>query len=193
MSASRTNKSIAATTKAEDPRITAARAAFAKKTKASSATKKTATAQAAEASVGGAQADVLDAAEPKLTYKQKWDKLISSFYDLQNDPEHASHVPSWKRVLCALAVSTLVGFGISSMAAPIISLLVLSTAALTASAFMSALVMILASAITLLTIWFAGSYAFTKVMDGTVERKLIAAKNWVTGLFSSDEAEPLHV
>lgn len=185
----RTNKTTAQSNKAEDPRIVAARAAHAaKKAEAAAKAKK----PVAKAAVEVADEVVPPADAEAGDIKSAWQKFIGAFDELHNHPDFTA--PSWQRVVCSVIASSLAGSGVVYLGGSIVSILVLGTMALTASAFLTMVVMVIGYALTLLAAFLLGGRVHKFIMTGECDVTFAAVKSKVTGFFGriGGEKEPAH-
>lgn len=97
-------------------------------------------------------------------------------------------IPSWKRVLCALALSFTVSAGIGYLGSTLVVSLVIGAVVLGSSAFMANIIYVLGMIVAVYASYRAGSFAYMNVIDKTVDAQFSKAKGWVTGLFSSKVA-----
>lgn len=192
----RTNKTSAQsnkTSKVEDPRLVAARAAHAKK-KAEAAAKAKAKAKkpVAKAAIEVADEVVPPADAKPDDIKSAWQKFIGAFDELATHPDFKA--PSWQRTLCSAIAGGLVAYGVGYLGSTILNILVLGTLVLTASTFLSTLVFILGMALIIIAGAFAGMKVFDFICTGSVDKMYASAKSKVSGFFDrlGGEKEPAH-
>lgn len=107
--------------------------------------------------------------------------------------EYAQTLPSSNRIFFSWVLGLLAaggtGYLIGSMVWPILDALFIAVAATTTSMFLAWIIYTLGILLMAWSAWHAGGYIGTKVsnyiIEGKPEQHFKAAKNWVTGLFSS--------
>lgn len=101
-----------------------------------------------------------------------------------------ANLPSWKRALTALVVSGLVGWGLGTLAGNAIAYLTVGAIMFGASAFLANVIFWLGVIVAVYATYRASAFCYLKIVDKTVDDKFFAAKEWVTGLFSSKVKVP---
>ena len=94
-------------------------------------------------------------------------------------------LPSWKRVLCSVALSLVAGMAIGYVGGIIIAVLMVGTLVLGAPTFLAQIIYVLGLIVSTYLAYRAGKFIHLNVIDKTIDAKCSAAYSWVTGLFTS--------
>ncbi len=125
----------------------------------------------------------IETATPEAASPEAEDKAFTAYFE-----SLLAGMPSWKRVLCALAMSLTVASGIGYLGGMLVAYLVVGALVLGSSAFVASIIYVLGMIVAVYASYRAGSFAYMNVIDKTVDAQFSKAKGWVTGLFSSKVA-----
>ncbi len=102
-------------------------------------------------------------------------------------------LPSWQRVVCSAIASFAAGYLIGSVASVIIDILVVGTALVTSSMFLTWCVYVIGMVIAFYAAFAAGRAVAQYVLSGSVDQDFAAAKRKITGFFGSlrSKSEPI--
>ena len=125
----------------------------------------------------------IETVTPEAASPEAEDKAFTAYFE-----SLLAGIPSWKRVLCALALSFTVSAGIGYLGSTLVVSLVIGAVVLGSSAFMANIIYVLGMIVAVYASYRAGSFAYMNVIDKTVDAQFSKAKGWVTGLFSSKVA-----
>lgn len=94
-------------------------------------------------------------------------------------------MPSWKRVLCATAISMLASVAVGYPAGYLVACLIIGAVMLGAPIFIAQVLYVLGMILAMYAGYRVGAFTYIKVIDKTVDTMCATAWNKVTGLFSS--------
>lgn len=94
-------------------------------------------------------------------------------------------MPSWKRMLCAAALSAAVGYGAGYLGGTLVAYLVVGAMVLGVSSFIAQILFVLGLLVAFYAAYRASKFAYISVIDKTVDAQFAKAKGWVTGLFAT--------
>lgn len=94
-------------------------------------------------------------------------------------------MPSWKRVLCAMCISMMTSLAVGYTGGYLAACLVIGALMLGAPIFIAQVIYVLGMLVAIYAGYRAGSFAYIKVIDKTVDNMFSSAWGKVTEVFSS--------
>ena len=94
-------------------------------------------------------------------------------------------MPSWKRVLCAMCISMMTSLAVGYTGGYLAACLVIGALMLGDPIFIAQVIYVLGMLVAIYAGYRAGSFAYIKVIDKTVDNMFSSAWNKVTEVFSS--------